>query len=98
VDQSALAHNLVSALRVAGFDITFLPFWNYADETRMELHRKSVLEDDFELIICFLGDSFGFALPSSLLETIERQHDSGTGLLFFPFGMVSQSRTIFIFF
>ena len=94
-DQSALAHNLVSALRVAGFDITFLPFWNYADETRMELHRKSVLEHDFELIICFLGDSFGFALPSSLLETIERQHDSGTGLLFFPFLAWSLNRGLY---
>src|SRR6185369_13838037 len=28
-DQSPLAHNLTSGLRAAGFDLTFLPFWNY---------------------------------------------------------------------
>jgi hypothetical protein len=95
-DQSALAHNLMTGLRVAGFDLTFLPFWNYVEKTRMELNRNSVLEDDFELIVCFLGDSFVFPLPTALLETIERCHESGTALLLFPFLAWSLNRGLYL--
>ena len=40
-DQSALAHNLTSALGAAGFDVTFLPFWNYLDAGRLNLARRT---------------------------------------------------------
>src|SRR5262249_16217676 len=84
-DQSVMAHNLTSGLRAAGFDITFLPFWNYQELTRMELIQKSVLTDHFRLIICFLGDSFGLPLPDTLLNVIERSYKKGGSLLLFPF-------------
>jgi hypothetical protein len=80
-----MAHNLTSALRAAGFDITFLPFWNYKEFIRMELTLRSVLNDPFRLVICFLGDSFGLPWPNTLIEAIERSHDAGAALLFFPF-------------
>lgn len=84
-DQSVLAHNLASALGAAGFDLVFLPFWNYTDPMRMALMQRTVLEDDFRLVICFLGDSFGFPLPDELVEVIHRCHENGAGLLLFPF-------------
>ena len=94
-DQSAMAHNLTAALRAAGFDITFLPFWNYTDITRMELSRNSVLADDFRLVICFLGDSFIFPLPPGLLEVVERCYEKGAALLLFPFLAWSVNRGLY---
>lgn len=84
-DQSALAHHLTSALRVAGFDVVFLPFWSYADPSRLSLAEDSVLRQGFRLVICFIGDSFTLRLPRALLETMRRTHDSGDSLLLFPF-------------
>lgn len=94
-DQSHLAHNLTSGLRAAGFDLTFLPFWNYTDMVRMELNRSVVLSKDYGLVICFLGDSFGFPLPSGLIDIILRCHDNGAGLLLFPFLAWSINRGLY---
>jgi uncharacterized membrane protein len=94
-DQSATAHDLTSVLRSAGFDITFLPFWNYLDETRMGLYEVTVLEDDFKLIICFLGDSFTLPLPPRLLHIIERCYRAGASLLMFPFFAWSINRGLY---
>ena len=84
-DQSPLAHNLTSALRVAGFDITFLPFWNYREPLSMELAKTSVLSDDFRLVICFLGDSFVLPMPEPLIDVVVRCHRRGASFLLFPF-------------
>jgi hypothetical protein len=84
-DQSAMAHHVTSGLRVAGFDVVFLPFWNYADPSRLTLAHDSVLQQDFRLVICFLGDSFTLRLPRSLVDTMLRAHDGGGSLLLFPF-------------
>jgi len=94
-DQSPLAHNLTSGLRAAGFDLTFLPFWNYTDLVRMELSRSAVLLKDYRLVICFLGDSFGFPLPSGLIEIILRCHNNGAALLLFPFLAWSINRGLY---
>ena len=84
-DQSVLAHNLTSGLRAAGFEITFLPFWNYIDPARLSLIRNTILKDDFGLVICFLGDSFTVPLPQSLIEVIQLSHRKGAAMLLFPF-------------
>jgi hypothetical protein len=84
-DQSALAHDLTSVLGATGFDVTFLPFWNYLDAGRLSLARRTVLRDDFRLVICFLGDSHTLPLPEGLIEVILRRHEGGAALLLFPF-------------
>jgi hypothetical protein len=94
-DQSATAHDLTSVLRAAGFEITFLPFWNYLDETRMEIYEATVLADEFSLIVCLLGDSFTLPLPAKLLKVIERCYKAGTSLLVFPFLAWSINRGLY---
>ncbi len=93
-DQSAMAHNITSILRSAGFDITFLPFWTYSDPERMKLNMDTILSDEFRLIICFLGDSFVIPFPLSLVEIIQRCYEKGTALLMFPFLAWSMSRRV----
>lgn len=84
-DQSAFVHNLTSALRGAGFDITFMPFWTYSDAERLALNVNTVLADDFRLVICFLGDSFVIPFPPELAETVQRCYERGAAFLMFPF-------------
>lgn len=83
-DQSPLAHNLTSALRVAGFDITFLPFWNYQPPFAKELVKTALL-GEFRLVICFLGDSFVLKMPEFLIDVIVRCYRRGASFLLFPF-------------
>ena len=94
-DQSALAHGLTSGLRAAGFDLSFLPFWNYADPRRLKLALDSILEDDFRLVVCFLGDSFSLALPEELVGVIKRCYQGGASLLLFPFLAWSMHRGLY---
>jgi hypothetical protein len=94
-DQSAMAHNLATALRAVGFDITFLPFWNYGEPTRLQLAQETVLERPFRFVICLLGDSFGLPLPVALQETIERSYQSGASILLFPFLAWSMNRGLY---
>jgi len=94
-DQSAMAHNMTSGLRASGFDLTFLPFWNYTDQTRLNLNAHTALVDSYRLVICFLGDSFGMPLPPTLVETIIRSHRNGASLLLFPFFAWSLNRGLY---
>jgi hypothetical protein len=84
-DQSVLAHNLAFALRTLGFDVTFLPFWNYVDPARTEVVRDWITGREYRLIACFLGDSFGIPLPPLLQRAILENHARGARLLLFPF-------------
>ena len=90
-DQSVFAHHLTSLLRSLAFDVTFLPFWNYQHPTRFLLMLGG-LRRQFDLVVVFLGDSFGFAMPDLLVDTIRRQHDGGASVLFFPFVAWSMRR------
>jgi hypothetical protein len=84
-DQSALAHNLTFALRTLGFDVTFLPFWNYVDPVRADVVREWTAGKPYRLIVCFLGDSFGIPLPEVLEAVILENRARGASLLLFPF-------------
>jgi hypothetical protein len=90
-DQSALSHHLTSILRSLSFDVTFLPFWNYQHPSRFTLMLTG-LKAKFDLVVVFLGDSFGLAMPSPLVNVIRAQHDAGASLLFFPFVAWSMRR------
>lgn len=84
-DQSNLAHNLTAILKFYNFEITFLPIWNYVDPVRLNVFDETVLQQEFDLIICFLGDTFQFLLPDAVCKVINRNCKRGTGILFFPF-------------
>jgi hypothetical protein len=84
-DQSALAHNLASALKRAGFELVFVPFWNYSDPMRLELLVGDVDDSAYGLIISFLGDSFGLPVPRQLTQVLLHSHRRGTPILLFPF-------------
>jgi len=91
-DQSAMAHNLSSALQRAGFDVTFLPFWNYLDPVRQELAVRAVSTGDIRLVVYFLGDSFKLGLPTALEEAICSSQGRDCSVLLFPFAAWSVSR------
>lgn len=84
-DQSALAHDLTRGLRDLGSKLTFLPFWIYQDTTRLRFLHHTVFKEPIDLVICFLGDSFGLPLPSILVDTIMSSHRQGSSILLFPF-------------
>lgn len=83
-DQSALAHDITSILRSLTFEVTFLPFWNYQSPSRSLLLINS-FPAKFDLVVVFLGDSFGLPMPHDLQEVIAMQHEVGASLLLFPF-------------
>ena len=83
-DQSAFAHDLTSVLRFLAAEVTFLPFWNYHVPTRTVLMLSS-LPEKFDLVVVFLGDSFGLPIPYELVNVIRTQYESGASLLLFPF-------------
>ena len=39
----------------------------------------------FDLIVCFLGDTFQFLLPDEICEVLNKAKKSETAILFFPF-------------
>jgi len=84
-DQSALAHDLARGLRHLGWKLTFLPVWNYQDVTRLQLLRHAIRHDTVDLVVCFLGDSFGLPLPKMLIDIMLACHELGSAMLFFPF-------------
>ena len=90
-DQSALAHHLTSVLRSLALDVTFLPFWNYQQFTRFAL-MLSNLRGKYDLVVVFLGDSFGLPMPNPLVNMIRAQHDAGASVLLFPFVAWSMHR------
>lgn len=94
-DQSVLAHNLASALRYAGFEVVFLPFWNYQDPLRLELTLGVFKDTSFQLIVSFLGDSFGLPMPNRLTDFILQSHRKGASLLLFPFLAWSMHRGLY---
>ena len=83
-DQSALAHHVTSVLRSLAFEVTFLPFWNYQSAVREVLMINS-LPPQFDLVVVFLGDSFGLGMPYDLQKVIAEQYDTGASILLFPF-------------
>lgn len=94
-DQSALAHDVAKGLRQLGAKLTFLSFWNYQDSSRLllllaqKMHYESV-----DLVICFLGDSFGWPLPGFLMDAILQCHERGSPILLFPFLAWSLKRNL----
>lgn len=94
-DQSVLAHDVAEALRLIGCRLVFLPFWNYLDAGRLALLDHTVLQDKFDLVVCFLGDSFSLPLPTSLVDRIVQLHIHGSSVLFFPFVAWSMRRGLY---
>src|SRR5439155_20358856 len=62
---------------------------------RLDLNAQTALVDDYGLVVCFLGDSFGLQLPSKLIETIIQSHNRGAALLLFPFLAWSLNRGLY---
>lgn len=93
-DQSIIAHNLTSVFRHFNFETTFIPFWNYNYPVRMDLFYNRIKSQDFELIICFLGDTFSYPLPHEMIDIILTNHYKGASILFFPFLAWSVSKGI----
>lgn len=81
-DQSNIAHNLTSIFRQNNFQLTFLPYWNYINPHRQYLFHAY---QEYDLIICFLSDTFSDPLPDKLCELISNYHKKGSSVLFFPF-------------
>lgn len=84
-DQSNIAHNITSIFKFYNFEITFLPIWNYIDPIRLSVFNQTVLKQKFDLIVCFLGDTFQFILPDAICEVLNNAQKSETAILFFPF-------------
>ena len=84
-DQSNIAHNITSIFKFYNFDITFLPIWNYIEPIRLNVFNKTVLNQKFDLIVCFLGDTFQYLLPDEICTVLNKGKECGTSILFFPF-------------
>ncbi|MGJ5181997.1 restriction endonuclease [Bradyrhizobium oligotrophicum] len=84
-DQSALAHDICSALRDAGLQVAFLPVWNYSNKIRLAKFMSSIHLTRFSLAMCFLGDSFHIPLPEELQQLLVDHSLRGRPLLLFPF-------------
>lgn len=92
-DQSAFAHNLVNGLGSAGFEVIYIPFWNYHISSKLLTLSAAIEIQEIDLVVCFLGDSFTYPIPSILTSQIRRLHtDQRTPVLFFPFFAWSLSR------
>lgn len=84
-DQSVLAHDIVEGLSLAGFNISFLPVWNYLQSSRLEIFEGALFEGPTDLVVLFLGDTFGYPLPDRLREVLRSVQRKGGSLLLFPF-------------
>jgi hypothetical protein len=84
-DSGAMAHDLVGRLRSRCERLDVISVWQYADPERCELLFGSRLRDTHDLVLFFLGDSFGFRLPTPLIRKLRDCADAGTGLVLFPF-------------
>jgi hypothetical protein len=94
-DQSPFAHNLARALRRNGFEVVFVPFWNYHSPVRLRLILETYRKTSIKLIVCFLGESFGLPMPGVLVDYVVQCHRMGTPLLLFPFIAWSMSRKLY---
>lgn len=84
-DQSVFAHNLVRGFGAAGFEVVFIPFWNYHISSNYWTLSGAVELQEIDMAVCFLGDSFGYPMPDSLISFVKRLHENNTPVLFFPF-------------
>lgn len=64
---------------------TFITVWQYADPERAETLFGSRLANDHDVVLFFLGDSFGFRVPSFLLDKLLRTAERDRGVILFPF-------------
>ena len=94
-DQSILAHDVARGMGQAGLEVVFLPFWNYMDPTRLELTLSYLLSTRFELVLCFLGDSFSLPIPEQLAELIASLYDARVPVVFFPFVAWSRAKGLY---
>jgi hypothetical protein len=84
-DQSPLAHDVVEGCSLAGFNVSLLPVWNYLELSRLKILLDAIVESPPHLVVLFLGDTFGYPLPTALSEVVRSAQRRGGSLLLFPF-------------
>lgn len=85
-DTSAFSSQLFTSLNRSNVKVQLITLWQYFEPIRCNLLLSDILSDKFDLIIFFLGDSFGFPIPEQLVTKILDNTKSGEGgLILFPF-------------
>ncbi|MAT97204.1 MAG: hypothetical protein CL608_08680 [Anaerolineaceae bacterium] len=84
-DTSTFAYQLFSTLNKVSANVQIITFWQYSDPARLQLLFKDILDTPHDLVIFFLGDTFGFPIPDMILEKVLKTAAAGKGIIFFPF-------------
>jgi hypothetical protein len=84
-DTSSFSYQLFSGLNEVNANVQIITIWQYSDPLRCELILKDVLDAPHDLVILFLGDTFGFRLPIMIQKKLLKTAIDGKGIIFFPF-------------
>jgi len=84
-DTSPFAYQLFSSLNKVNANVQIVSVWQYEDPVRCQLLLKDILNVSHDLVIFFLGDTFGFPIPNMILEKLLKTESAGKGIIFFPF-------------
>lgn len=84
-DSSPLSYQLFSLLNKFCAAVHFMTVWQYQALDRSELLFGDILGLGHDLILFFLGDSFGFPIPNVLRQMLVTSAAAGQPLIMFPF-------------
>lgn len=84
-DSSPFAYQLFSSLNSYCETVHFITLWQYQARDRSELLFGDILGLGHDLVIFFLGDSFGFPIARILRQTLISSAESEKALILFPF-------------
>ncbi len=84
-DGSPFAYQLFTMLNAATDGVSLITVWQYNSPDRAEMLFRDTLATTFDLVVFFLGDSFGFPVPRVLTEKVLSTAEAGGAVLLFPF-------------
>ncbi|MBM4033457.1 MAG: hypothetical protein FJ291_16970 [Planctomycetes bacterium] len=84
-DTSPFAYQLFTCLNRATPNTHMVTLWQYGDPVRCKHLVEPLLRPRHDLVVFFLGDSFGFPVPSQLTQKIVDTVRDGGAVLLFPF-------------